>query len=96
MTIHQLLRESSFGPQEIEQMTAAYEAALKLLRLTDRADPITDLIARKIIEIASDGERDPPHICARALKELGVPLPEWGVWAAAWWPDTALRNALFR
>jgi len=76
MTIHRLLREAAFSPEEIEQMTAAYEAALKLLRLADRADPITEIIARKIIEIASSGVRDAPHICARALKELGVPLPE--------------------
>lgn len=55
-------------------MTAAYEAALRALRLKDRSDPITELIARKIIEIVRSGEHDPPRICARAIKELGIPL----------------------
>ena len=36
-------------------------------------DPLTQLIARKIIEIYINGERDAPRICPRALKELGVP-----------------------
>jgi len=57
-------------------MTAAYEAALQLLKLVDRTDPLTEMVAKKIIEIFRNGERDPPHLCARALKELGVPLPE--------------------
>jgi len=57
-------------------MTKAYEAALQLLRLTDRHDPVTEIVAKKIIEVTRAGERDPPKICARAIKELGIPLPE--------------------
>jgi hypothetical protein len=76
MAIHRLVREAAFDQADIDRMTAAYDAALTLLRLTDRHDPITELIAKKIIEITRDGEHDPRHICARALKELGVPLPD--------------------
>ena len=57
-------------------MTAAYEAALTKLRLVDRTDPLTELIAKKIIEVTRNGEQDPTSICARAIKELGVPLPD--------------------
>lgn len=71
MAIYRLLREASFGPDEIERMTAAYEAALKLLRLADRTDPITELIAQKIVETARTGERDPERICTLALMGLG-------------------------
>jgi hypothetical protein len=76
VAIYRLLREASFGPDQIAVMTAAYEGALTALRLTDRDDPITELIAKKIIDLFRLGERDAPRICARALKELGVPLPD--------------------
>ena len=76
MAMHRLLREAAFPPEDIARMTAAYEAALQLLRLTDRTDPVTEIVAKKIIEVTRAGERDPPHICARAIKELGIPLPE--------------------
>jgi hypothetical protein len=76
MAIHDLVKDSAFGPEDIDRMVAAYEAALQLLRLTKRDDPVTELVAKKIVEIALAGERDPPRICARALNELGIPLPD--------------------
>jgi hypothetical protein len=76
MPISKLATEAAFGPDDIARLTAAYEAALQLLRLTDRTDPVTEIVAKKIIEVAHAGERDPPRICARALQELGIPLPE--------------------
>ena len=76
MPINKLATEAAFGPDEVARLATAYEAALQLLRLTDRNDPVTEVVAKKIIEVARAGERDPAHICARALKELGIPLPE--------------------
>ena len=35
------------GPEEIAVLTEAYEATLKKLRLVDRSDPITQLIAKR-------------------------------------------------
>jgi hypothetical protein len=76
VAIYRLLREASFGPEEIERMTAAYEAALKLLRLSDRTNPITELIAQKVIEAVRKGEHDPARICSCVIEGLGVSLPE--------------------
>ena len=76
MAISRLLQEAGFDQADIDRMVAAYDAALKLLRLADRNDPITEIVARKIIEVARSGEHDPARICVRALKELGVPLPD--------------------
>jgi hypothetical protein len=76
MAIQRQLAEAAFGPADVRVMTSAYEAALKLLKLNDKQDPITELIASKIIEIYRQGENDPPQLCARALKELGVPIPD--------------------
>ena len=72
MAIYRLLREAAFNPEQVERMMAAYEAALKKLKLVDRSDPVTELIASKIIEIARSGERSAMAICDRALEELGV------------------------
>jgi hypothetical protein len=39
----------SFGPDEIEVMKAAYEAALIDVGVTDGDDPITGLIAKQLL-----------------------------------------------
>lgn len=72
MAIYRLLQNSTLGPDEIKCMTDAYEHALLAIGLTDRSDPITENIARKIMAIAEAGERRLTFIAARALKELGI------------------------
>jgi len=53
-------------------MTDAYEGALKVLGLIDRDDPITELIAKEILDIAQTGERNAQLITARAIEQLGL------------------------
>jgi len=48
----------------------AYEQALRTLGVQDRNDALTELIAKKIIEIGQTGLKDPAGICARAVEEL--------------------------
>ena len=72
MAIYRLIANGSFGPDEIEVMTAAYEGALIDLRLSDRNDPITELIAKSIVNVTATGERDPIQIKERAINALGV------------------------
>ena len=71
MAIYRLLKSASFSPETIACMTAAYEDALRVLRV-DRQHPITELVAKKIILVTQLGESDPKRIRARALEELGV------------------------
>jgi hypothetical protein len=40
------------------------------LRLKDRADPATEMIAKKIIELAQRGERDPVRLREHAIRGL--------------------------
>jgi hypothetical protein len=70
VAIYRILERSGFGPDEIQRMTDAYEAALKELRLRDRNDPLTDTIAKHIIDVAQTGEKDSARICALALERL--------------------------
>jgi hypothetical protein len=70
MAIYPLLKDSAFGPEEIKVLTTAYEDTLRTLRLADRADPATEIIAKKIIEFAQRGERDPLRLRERAIESL--------------------------
>lgn len=73
MAIYRLLQFSAFAPEDITPMTQAYEDALRVLNLADRQDPITELVAGKIIEVAKTGERDPVRLRERALNGIGAP-----------------------
>jgi hypothetical protein len=76
MAIYRILQNSRLEPDEIKRMTTAYEKALVLLGLKDRTDPLTEIVARHIIEVAETGEKDPDLMCASALRHIGVPPKE--------------------
>jgi hypothetical protein len=73
MAIHRMRQDSAFEPEDIEQLSAAYEDALRTLELPDRDDPITQIIAQRIIEAAKTGVRDPAKLSNLAVKDLRVP-----------------------
>jgi len=73
VAIYRLLQKSVFGPDDIERLATAYERALRALEVNDRDDRITEIIARRIIEAAQTGLRDPELLCAAAIKDLRVP-----------------------
>jgi hypothetical protein len=75
MAIYRLIANGSFGPDEIKVMTAAYEAALIDLSIANRDDPITELVAKAIVNVTATGERDPTVTMERALNALGVRRP---------------------
>jgi hypothetical protein len=62
------LEGNSFGPDDLQAMTAAFEAALDKLGLKDRTDAATELVAKRIIALAKRGERDPVKLCEDALR----------------------------
>jgi hypothetical protein len=66
-----LIANGSFGPDEIEVMTVAYESSLTDLQL-NRDDPLTELIAKSIVNVTATGERDPEKVQECALNALGV------------------------
>jgi hypothetical protein len=59
-----------FAPEDLEKLTAAFELALSKLELSDRRDPLAVVLAKFIIELAKEGERDPAALCEGALKLL--------------------------
>jgi hypothetical protein len=69
MPINRLLVGSKLDPEEIARLNAAYSHALRSLSLVDRNDPLTELLARKIIEVGA-AETDPAKISEMAIKRL--------------------------
>jgi len=59
-------------------MTTAFEAALDKLGLKDRTDPATELVAKRIIALAKQGERDPVRLCEGALRSFDDDAAEAG------------------
>jgi hypothetical protein len=72
MPILRLLQNGAFGPEAVEALSISFDNACRDLGLVDRADPITELLARKIIEVAQTGERDPTIIQQQAIALLGA------------------------
>jgi len=69
MPIRRLLEaDHAFGPDDIRILTDAFEDALKRLGLVDRDDPATLIVAKRIIELAKQGERDPARLRDGAIK----------------------------
>ena len=72
MPIHRFLQNMPIGPEEISRLTTAYEQALRGIGLVDRDDPLSEMVAKKVIQIAKSGVRDPTDIAALAIMELGT------------------------
>jgi hypothetical protein len=67
-----------FDPEGVKALAAAFDDACAALHVTDRADPRALTVAKKIIEHAGRGERDPIRLREAALTELQTPT-RWSV-----------------
>jgi hypothetical protein len=73
MAIYRLLQHSAFMPEDIQPIATAYEDCLRILKLTNRSDPLTEIIAKTIFEVAQTGVRDPIQLRELALKRIDTP-----------------------
>jgi hypothetical protein len=60
----------AFEPEVLARMAAAYHAVLEELSLVDREDAGTLRIAKHIVELAGQGERDAQRLAEAALGAL--------------------------
>jgi hypothetical protein len=74
VAIYRLLQEAKLSDADAKTVAVAYEIALASLHLKDRTDPVTELVATKIIQVFQAGEYRPTKVADRAIRELGVPL----------------------
>jgi hypothetical protein len=73
MPIKTFLSDAAFGPDQIDQMSAALETSLRELRVTDRTDPLVEIVAKRVIELAVDSEPDASDIARQVIAEFGEP-----------------------
>jgi len=72
MPIRRLLAGSNLETDEIEILPRSFDQALRSLHLVDRNDPLTEMVARKIIEVGASTMHDPREIAKAAVKLLGI------------------------
>ena len=70
MPISRFIKESSFGPDEIEVIVRAFEGVCKELQLYSRNDPVTEIVAEKVIKAAAQGAKDVADLQQRALQNV--------------------------
>jgi hypothetical protein len=71
-TIIPFLNGAAFDPGQVEAMGVAFDKAARALH--DKGQPalVREIIAKRIIEIAKTGARDPDELCTRALQAFGI------------------------
>jgi hypothetical protein len=77
MTIVPFLRDNVFGPQDIQAMSLALEDVCNILNLADQARSERELVARKIVVFAHQGQRDAALLRDRMLRDIVSGRGEW-------------------
>jgi len=67
-----LFHEAAFDPETVKVLCDAYDRARRSLHDTGQPYIVSEIIAKRIISLASLGERDPDKLCEGALKALGT------------------------
>jgi len=69
MPIYALLRNQGvFTPEEIIVLGNVFEDVLQTLGLVDRNDPLAEMIAKKVVEFATAGIREPDRLKAVTIQ----------------------------
>jgi len=70
MAVYSLFKNKAFEPETITVMTSAYADACRTLGVSERDHRQADVVAKKVIEFAQRGERDPVRLCEHVLEAL--------------------------
>ena len=77
MTIVPFLQGRVFAPQDTLAMSTALEEVCKILNVTDKAKSERELLAKKIIGLAHQGECNALLLRDRMLREVAFGQGEW-------------------
>jgi hypothetical protein len=70
--IREMLKKQGFlESEDTDVLCEVFDDVLKTLRIVDRQDVQTTLIARKLIELARAGERDPRRLKQKTMRAFG-------------------------
>jgi hypothetical protein len=74
MPLKRLLGYRKFDPKLVSTLDAAFDFALRDLRLVERDDLVCAIVARRVIEISGSGSLDARSIADAAVKQLSRAL----------------------
>ncbi len=77
MTIAPFLQDNVFGPRDIQAMSTALQDLCTILNLADEPETERELLAKKIIAFAHQGQRDAALLRDRMLREIVSGQGEW-------------------
>ena len=77
MTTVPFLKDSVFGPQDIQAMSTALEDVCKILNLADEARSEKEFLAKKLVGFARQGQRDAALLRDRMLREIASGQGGW-------------------
>jgi hypothetical protein len=60
-----------FDPEARRAMGLAFEMTCAALRYTRRPEVVHEAVAKRIIELAKNGMRDPDRLCERVMHDVG-------------------------
>jgi hypothetical protein len=66
------LKDRAFDAQATRAMGEAYDKAREMLHDKGQPHVVQEIIAKRIIDLAATGERDPDELARRALQALGL------------------------
>ena len=72
LTINQLLIGPAFDSEMTKNMGEAFDTACNELGGSGQPAVVKEIIAKRIINAARNGERDPHRLCDEALHALGI------------------------
>lgn len=70
MAVYRLFKNKAFEPEAVAAMTRAYTDVCLTLGLSDRNRAEVNAVAKKVIEFAQRGERDPVRLREHVLQAL--------------------------
>jgi hypothetical protein len=69
MPIRKFIPGATFSPETIKDMTAAFERIRVILNLKSPDDPLVEVVAKKIVSLASQGILDPKEMERRVIAD---------------------------
>ena len=72
MNIRPFIPDMSFDDQAMRAMGEAFDQARNVLGTFGVAATVREMMAKRIIDVAQTGERDPSRLYREALKALGI------------------------
>jgi hypothetical protein len=65
-----LVQKRRMKPEKVDRVVAASQLVLVMLCVKDWNDPVSEMIARKVVTVEETGIQEPTEIAALVMKQL--------------------------